>query len=185
MIEIEVKVRIGKTADIESRLCALGAYPESSRTLEDDTLYDFPDRRLAKQGSILRLRDRADGGLITAKEKIETDMHAKVRKELETGVSSLADARGIVEALGLQPIWRYQKYRSSYRLGGLHALVDELPIGNFLELEGPKEEIDRWAGALGFTADEFIIESYRKLHDAWRVENKLPAGDMVFPEEGA
>ncbi len=184
MIEIEVKVRISKTADIESRLRALGAYPQSPRTLEDDTLYDFPDRRLTKQGSILRLRDREDGGVLTSKEKVKTSMRAKVRKELETGVSCLADARGIVEMLGLEPIWRYQKYRSSYRLGGLHALVDELPIGNFLELEGPKEEIDRWAGALGFKADKFLLESYRDLHDAWRQENGLPDGDMLFPEEG-
>ena len=87
--------------------------------------------------------------------------------------------------LGLQPIWRYQKYRTSYRLEGLHALVDELLIGNFLELEGPKGEIDRWAGALGFTADKFLLESYRELHDAWREEKGLPEGDMMFPGEGA
>jgi adenylate cyclase class 2 len=183
MIEIEVKVRIGKTADIESRLRALGAYPESPRTLEDDILYDFSNRKFVKKGSILRLRNRDDGCLITYKEKVKTSMRAKVRKELETGVSSLADARGIIDALGLKPIWRYQKYRSSYRLGGLHALVDELPIGNFLELEGPKEEIDRWAGALGFAEDQFLLESYRDLHDAWREQNNLPEGDMVFPEE--
>jgi predicted adenylyl cyclase CyaB len=106
MIEIEVKVRIGKTADIESRLRALGAYPESSRTLEDDTLYDFPNRRLTKKGSILRLRDREDGSILTYKEKVKTSMRAKVRKELETGLSALADARGIVEALGFQQIGR-------------------------------------------------------------------------------
>jgi len=182
MIEIEVKVRIGKTADIESRLRALGAYPESPRTLEDDTLYDFPNRKFTKKGSILRLRHREDGGVLTYKEKVKTRMRAKVRKELETGVSCLDDLREIVEALGLKPIWRYQKYRSSFRLGGLHALVDELPIGNFMELEGPKAEIDRWAGALGFTEDQFILESYRELHDAWREEKGLPEGDMVFPE---
>jgi adenylate cyclase class 2 len=182
MIEIEVKVRIGKPADVESRLRALGAYPESTRTLEDDTLYDFPDHRFAKVGSLLRLRDRGDGALLTFKEKIESSMHAKVRRELETGLSELADARQILKALGLVPIWRYQKYRSSYRLGGLHALVDELPIGNFLELEGPKDEIDRWAGALGVREDQFLLESYWDLHDAWRAEKGMPAGDMVFPE---
>jgi len=185
MIEIEIKVRIGKTAELESRLRALGAYPESIRVLEDDTLYDFPNRRLAKKGSILRLRDREDGSIFTFKEKIKTSMRAKVRKELESGVSSLSDVRSIVEALGLKPIWRYQKYRSSYRLGGLHALVDELPIGNFLELEGPKEEIDRWAGALGFNEEQFLLQSYRDLHDAWLKEKGLPEGDMIFSEDPA
>jgi adenylate cyclase class 2 len=185
MIEIEVKVRIGTPADVESRLRALGAYPESPRTLEDDTLFDFPDRRFTKVGSLIRLRDREDSAFLTYKEEVKTSMRAKVRKELETGLSELDDARGILDALGLVPIWRYQKYRASFRLGGLHALVDELPIGNFLELEGPKEEIDRWAGALGLSEDKFLLESYRELYDAWREEKGLPEGDMVFTEVDA
>jgi adenylate cyclase class 2 len=182
MIEIEVKVRIGKTADVESRLKALGAFLECARTLEDDTLLDSVNRRLTKAGSLLRLRDREDGGVLTYKEKIESGMRAKVRKELEVKVSSLSETRGILEALGFEPVWRYQKYRTSYRLGSLHALVDELPIGNFLELEGPKVEIDRWAGALGFKAEKFLLESYRDLFDQWREETGAADGDMIFPE---
>ena len=182
MIEIEVKIRIKKTADIESRLKALGAYPESPRTFEDNFLLDFPDRRLTKAGSLARLRTAADGGVLTYKEEIESTMQAKVRKELEVRVSSLSEARGILEGLGMQQIWRYQKYRTTYRLGSLHALVDETPVGNFLELEGPKSEIDRWAGALGLEQDDFILETYRDLHDLWRKEKGLPEGDMMFPE---
>ena len=56
MIETEVKLRIGKIPDVESRLQLLGAYRESERTLEDDTLFDFPDHRLTGEGALLRLR---------------------------------------------------------------------------------------------------------------------------------
>ncbi len=129
-----------------------------------------------------RLRTGAEGGVLTYKEEIESSMQAKVRKELEVRVSSVAEARAILEGLGMEPIWRYQKYRTTYRLGSLHALVDETPVGNYLELEGPKPEIDRWAGALGLGPDDYMLETYRDLHDRWCEEKGLPEGDMVFPE---
>ncbi len=181
MVEIEVKLRIGKTADVESRLRLLGAYLESGRSLEDDILYDFPDRRLTRAGQLLRLRRRPDGALVTFKEPMEADGGAKVRREIETRLDSSEVMVGIFTALGMTPVWRYQKYRTTYRLGGLHALVDELPIGNFLELEGPKAEIDRWAGALGFRAEDYLADTYRDLYEAWVAERGVPEGDMVFP----
>lgn len=182
MIETEVKLRIGKIADVESRLRVLGAYRESGRTLEDDTLYDFPDRRLTEAGSMLRLRRRAEASVITYKGTIESGLHAKVRREEETHVSDAGGAVGILEGIGMQPIWRYQKYRTTYRLGKLHALVDEAPIGNYLELEGPKQEIDRWAGALGFGPGDYLVSTYRDLYEAWCAEQGREPADMTFPE---
>ena len=183
MLEIEVKLRIGKTADIESRLRALGAYLETANMLEDDALYDFPDRRLTDAGRLLRLRRRTDGAVLTFKDTAEPDRLAKVRREVETRVVDGAALVGILQALGLESIWRYQKRRTTYRLGRLHALVDELPIGSFLELEGAQVDIDRWAGALGFTRADYLVDTYRDLYEQWLAESGLPEGDMVFPEE--
>jgi adenylate cyclase class 2 len=185
MVEIEVKLRVGRTADVESRLRVLGAFLESPRVLEDDVLFDFPDRRLTDAGSMLRLRRRKERAILTFKEPIATDLGAKVRRETEIEVGDYDAIAAIVAGLGMTPIWRYQKRRTTYRLGNLHALVDELPIGNFLELEGPKSEIDRWAGALGFSPDEYVLDTYRDLHDAWRRVQGEPEGPMVFPEAGA
>lgn len=185
MVEIEVKLRVGKTADVESRLRVLGAFLESPRTLEDDVLFDFSDRRLTTAGSMLRLRRRAEGAVLTFKEPIATDVGAKVRRETESKIGDYNAMTAIVAGLGMIPIWRYQKQRTTYRLGGLHALVDELPIGNFLELEGPKNEIDRWAGALGFSPADYVLDTYRDLHDAWRRAQGRPEGPMIFPETGA
>jgi adenylate cyclase class 2 len=183
MLEIEVKLRIGKPADVESRLRALGAYPESARQLQDDILFDYPDRRITDAGSLMRLRRLGEEGCLTFKSKVESSMQAKVRKELEVKISDALGARAILEALGLGPVWRYQKYRTGYRLGALHAVVDEAPIGNFLELEGPKLEIDRWAGALGFSKKDYVLETYRDLYEQWCREQKVPVGDMVFPDQ--
>lgn len=185
MLEIEVKLRVGKVADVESRLKALGAFLEAPRAFEDDLLYDFPDRRLTGAGAMLRLRRAAGVATLTFKEKIQSDVAAKVRREIESGVADFDALATILAGIGMREIWRYQKYRTGYRLGGLHALVDETPIGNFLELEGPKPEIDRWAGALGFPPGAYVVETYRDLHEAWRLERGLPEGSMVFPEGAA
>ena len=50
---------------------------------------------------------------------------------------------------GLEPWFRYEKYRSTYRLPGLPGVkveLDETPIGDFLEVEGAARGIDRAAG---------------------------------------
>jgi len=185
MVEIEVKLRVGRTADVESRLRVLGAFLERPRALEDDVLFDFPDRRLTAAGSMLRLRRRPGGALLTMKEPIATDVGAKVRRETELAIADDDAMTTIIAGLGMIPIWQYQKRRTTYRLGGLHALVDELPIGNFLELEGPKSEIDRWAGALGFSPADYLLDTYRDLHDAWRRAEGKPEGPMIFPAESA
>lgn len=185
MLEIEVKLRIGSIADVESRLRVLGAYQESARTLEDDRLFDFPDGRLTGAGALLRVRRRSDGAWMTFKGKVASDIRAKVREEHETGISNLEALTAILQAVGLEPIWRYQKYRTTYRLGRLHAVVDESPVGNFMELEGPKDEIDRWAGALGYAAADYVTGTYRDLYEAWCEAHDQEIGDMVFPEGAA
>jgi len=182
MIETEVKLRIGKIPDVESRLRLLGAYRESERTLEDDTLYDFPDRRLTGAGSLLRVRRRSDGARITFKGEVESGARAKVRREEETPVGDVQATLGILDGIGLEPIWRYQKYRTTYRLGNLHAVLDEAPIGNFLELEGPKPEIDRWAGALGYRPDDYLVDTYRDLYETWCAARGQEPTHMTFPE---
>ncbi len=63
----------------------------------------------------------------------------KVREEREVRASDERAIAEILGALGLAPRFRYEKYRSTYRLPGIaHVVVelDETPIGDFLELEG-------------------------------------------------
>ena len=75
---------------------------------------------------------------------------------------------GILKAIGLVPWFRYEKYRSSYRLPGLGSLkveLDETPAGDFLELEGGRGAIDRAANLLGYGAADYINRSYGSL---WR-----------------
>jgi adenylate cyclase class 2 len=90
----------------------------------------------------------------------------KIREEHEIRVSDQEEVSRIIEGLGFRPCFRYEKFRTTYRLPGIRDLkleVDETPIGLFLELEGPGRAIDRAAARLGFGRAEYINKSYAAL----------------------
>jgi adenylate cyclase class 2 len=59
-------------------------------------------------------------------------------------------------------------------------VVDETPIGNYAELEGPAEWIDRAATRLGVDPAQYITLSYGRLFDLWREERHSNAQDLTF-----
>ena len=83
---------------------------------------------------------------------------------------------------GLAPSFRYEKYRTSYRVPGAGAQLelDETPAGVFLELEGPRRAIDRLARRVGFGPHEYITRSYAALHFEKCRRRGVRAGDMMF-----
>jgi len=90
----------------------------------------------------------------------------KVREEHEVWVEDSNALTRLFEGMGLRSGFRYEKFRSTYwlpALPGLRVELDETPIGNFLELEGGRDEIDRCAVLLGFCQDDYIVESYGAL----------------------
>jgi adenylate cyclase class IV len=111
----------------------------------------------------------------------------KVREEVELVVSDSGSMRKIFEGLGLNGWFRYEKYRTTYELParykwakGLLIEVDEVPIGTFVELEGPVPAIDRAAKELGFAPKDYITKNYLVLYlDECRAKGQQP-GDMLF-----
>lgn len=114
----------------------------------------------------------------------------KIREEVEAEVADASSLRQILEALGLRGWFRYEKYRTTYRLAAsarwareLLIELDETPLGVFVELEGPAEAIDRAADLLGFTPKDYITKSYLALYvDNCRARRLMP-GDMLFPPQ--
>jgi adenylate cyclase class 2 len=90
----------------------------------------------------------------------------KARRETEIDIPfDETDALlAILRGLGMAPVFQYQKYRTSWNWKGLHILLDETPIGIYLELEGDRALIEAGAKALGYRPDDFIIKSYRDLY---------------------
>jgi len=90
----------------------------------------------------------------------------KVREEHEVGIFDDREMLGILEALGLRPWFRYEKFRSTFslpRMKSLQVVLDETPIGLFVELEGKRQEIDCGAELLGFGPLDYIKKSYGAL----------------------
>jgi adenylate cyclase class 2 len=108
----------------------------------------------------------------------------KIREEHEVRVEDAAALVRVFEGLGLRSWFRYEKYRSTYRLPGFNGLVvelDETPIGDFLELEGDCAAIDRCAALLGFRPANYIVKSYGALFLEQRRSAAAAAGASGEP----
>lgn len=92
--------------------------------------------------------------------------HYKIREEQESEVEDPAEMAKVFAAMGLVPWFRYEKFRSTYRLPGVAGAkveLDETPIGDFIEIEGLPAAIDRAAKQLGFGRSDYITKSYGAL----------------------
>jgi adenylate cyclase class 2 len=113
-----------------------------------------------------------------------------VREELELQISDGPALASILEGLGMRPWFRYEKFRTKYRLPkaqrwakGLVIDLDQTPIGTFVELEGPAGSIDRAAKALGFTKKDYIVANYFVLYLAECRRRGRKPGDMLFAKK--
>jgi adenylate cyclase, class 2 len=180
--ETEVKIRLPNRAAILDRINQAGFTPSVARLFESNTLYDTADQALRRSGIILRLRQAGENCVITWKGLGEVSSY-KSRRELETAIGSLQTMHQILEHLGYAPSFRYEKYRTEFvhaQNGAGVVTLDETPIGDFLELEGPGEWIDNTAKQLGFSPRDYILDSYARLYVVDCERRGLEPGDMVF-----
>jgi adenylate cyclase, class 2 len=184
--EVEVKIPLSDRAGTESRLKELGFRQSIARRWESNDLYDTEDQLLRQSGMILRLRQAGDESILTWKGSGAAGPY-KTRPELETSIGSLATFRQILEQLGYVRAFRYEKYRTEYIDGsdGGTVMVDETPIGDFLEIEGRGDWIDATATRLGFSPADYVLESYGRLYLEHCRKRGLEPGDMVFASHPA
>jgi adenylate cyclase, class 2 len=180
--ETEVKIKIDVSEDLCSRLEALSSVCISARHFEDNHLLDFPNEYLNLNHKLLRIRSVEDRGILTYKGPPRPDGVFKTREELETGFENADLTLQILERIGMQVCFRYQKYRREFELDGVHIAVDETPIGNFVELEGAKEAIRSLAEKLGFAESQFMSLSYYDLYLEYCRNMGTAAGFMVFTD---
>jgi adenylate cyclase, class 2 len=181
--EVEIKFQIGDLNDISERLKRSGFRLKTPRTHEMNTLYDRLSHPLRRKGELLRLRRYGSEWLLTHKSKGSSGRH-KTRVETQTKVADGEKMEAILTALGYKPTFRYEKYRTEWSDGKGDVVVDETPIGNFGEIEGPPEWIDQTAQALGVNRDEYITSNYATLFFDWKKRAHSRAREMSFQEIG-
>jgi adenylate cyclase class 2 len=179
--EIEIKLRVAGPAAGRELLEAHGFRQTEPREHEDNLLVDTQDGALRRAGKLLRVRTARNRGLLTLKGPSVPSKH-KQREEIETEVADPARFLRILENVGYQVVFRYEKYRSEYARSGEpgNVTLDETPIGTFLELEGPPGWIDQTAANLGFHESDYITASYGTLYLKYKEETGSTSRDMVF-----
>ncbi len=177
--ESEAKFLVADLPRLEQRLLASGARLIQSRILEQNYRFDTVDGELTRSGRVLRLR-RDNEVRLTYKGPGRRESGVLSRRELEIGVTSLELARDLLLALGYDVVFFYEKYRTIYSFNSVEFMLDELPYGNFVEIEGETAAIGPAALALGLRWEASIPSSYHDLFVDLRAKMSLPFRDLTF-----
>lgn len=184
--ETEIKFRITDLPKLAAKLRELGFVQKTPRTHEMNVLFDLPARPLRSRGDILRIRKYGDSWILTHKAKGSGSSGPhKVRVETETKVEDGKKLEAVFRALEFEPVFRYEKFRMEWKDEHGHVVLDETPIGNFGEIEGPAEWIDQIASRLGISPADYSTDTYAGLFYAWKERTGSPAKEMTFAAIGS
>ncbi|HLJ27071.1 MAG TPA: class IV adenylate cyclase [Candidatus Angelobacter sp.] len=180
-METEVKFRIDDLTELTARLRKASIRLATPRTHEMNTLFDFRAHTLRKQGALLRVRKYGDRWTVTFKGKARIGRY-KSRPEIETRVEDGEALTSILENTGFVAVFSYEKFRTEWTDGHGQIVVDETPIGNFGEIEGPGKWIEAVARQLHISPAQYITDSYGTLFQKWRRHTRSRAKNMCFAE---
>ncbi len=177
--ELEAKFYVRNLAKVRQQLDSLGAQLTKQRVLEQNLRFDTDDGKLSRSGQVLRLRQDKVARL-TYKDSGQLHQGALNRREIEFTVSDFTAARQFLEALGYRLIFVYEKQRTTYALDQLEIMLDEMPYGDFVEIEGQSSPLQTVARKLGLRWDASVPRSYSQLFDDLRSTRTLGFRDLTF-----
>jgi adenylate cyclase class 2 len=178
--ELEVKFYLPDFPALEKRLAGQGAVLEQPRVHELNLRFDTPTQALSQNFRVLRLRQDTQARITYKGPGVEKD-GVQQRQELEFVVSDFATALAVFEALGYQVAVMYEKYRTTYSLGKVLVVLDEMPYGNFIEIEGPDgESIQKVARLLDLDWGKRILGSYVFLFEQLKQVKGWTFRDLSF-----
>ena len=179
-VEVEVKIRVDDFESLTKSLLANGAKLSAERVYERNVRYEDATNSLSPDKRVLRLRQDTRARL-TYKEPHSTGGDGvTARTELEVTVSDFDTADLLLAKLGFHSAWVYEKYRTSYELLGCEVVLDELPIGKFVEVEGDSIGIEKVLSVLNLSESRRILESYSGLFFALKARLRLDFEDLTF-----
>ena len=97
------------------------------------------------------------------KQRLPSKSSIKHQQEEETEVANAEAAHAILTALGFRPGLVYEKRRTRWQLGRAEVVIDELPFGLFMEIEGTEKQIARVEALLGIEDLPAVMETYPML----------------------
>ena len=183
LFEVEVKFQVDDLGKLRQAVQAAGAVIKKARVFERNIRYDDAAGNLLAAQSVLRLR--FDTVARITWKALPTDLallqsEAKVREEIEIEVSDFDSADLIIQRLGYIPTQTYEKYRETFQLDDVEIVLDELPYGNFVELEGPEPTIRALAQTLHLDWQQRILFSYLALLAQFNTDFDTRIKDLTF-----
>jgi adenylate cyclase class 2 len=178
--ELEVKLYLVDMPAFQERLEAQGAKLQEARVHEINLRFDTPDGKLGRAAQVLRLRQDSRARM-TFKGPGESMGGVYARQEIEFSVSDFQASRSLFEALGYQISLMYEKYRTTYVLEDQQVTLDEMPYGNFIEIEGPQAQgIHALAEKMGLNWETRILHSYTALFEQLQQKRGFTFRDLSF-----
>ena len=175
--EIEIKFPVRDQDLLLDQLKKLGA-KFKGKAFERTIRFGTPDNQLEKQGKFLRLRSGFKN-VITFKSKIPNKQF-KEREEIEFEVKDQEKMRQILERLGFTKIRIMEKYRQKWDLDRTEIVVDRLPMGVFIEIEGSKAGITNTIKQLGLKFEDGITKTYWDLWEKYCTKKHLDLENIIF-----
>jgi len=181
-LEMEVKFYLNDLPAFEQRLRSIGASLVQPRTFETNLRFDTPDLKLTKEHRVLRLR-HDQSNYLTYKGPTQLGKAVSIRQEIEIEINDFDSTKALLEALGYRESVRYEKWRTKYRLENLSIDLDEMPYGNFVEIEGDDAtRIEQMALSLALSWQLHLTESYMMLFERLKKNNHIDVHDLVFDD---
>lgn len=179
--EHEIKLYVRDLASVERRLIAAGAQLIAPRVHEVNIRYEDASGSLTPAHQVLRLR-RDVRVRLTYKDEhgIPLPGGGRTRFEAEVEVSDFDAMAAILTRLGFRPYMTYEKYRTTYALDGAEVVLDEMPYGTFVEIEGDPDAIDRAVVRLELADAPPIPLGYAVLFDRIKAALGLTFSDLTF-----
>lgn len=180
MQEREIKFYIEDLEKIAERVRLCGAELIRPRTLEHNLRLDIGDHELARQGRLLRIR-KDDRVSVTYKANAHVEGGVIARTEIEFEADDARMVQKLFEALGYRVVVTYEKFRSMYKLGDVVVVLDEMPFGNFVEIEAPNNTlIEGVSMMLGLDFSKGMAINYLGLFDAFKARMDFDFRDLTF-----
>jgi adenylate cyclase class 2 len=182
-VEIEVKFYVISLEDIERKIKELGGVLVQERCFESNLRFDTADQKLRNLRQVLRLRQDKEN-ILTFKGAAESGKLVSIRQEIEVLVDDYDTTRELLEGLGYEVVMKYEKYRTTYSLLDSLVVLDELPYGKFIEIEGPDgNTIQKVARNLNLNWKLRVMTSYTYLFEALKkVRPELKEKFLTFEE---
>ena len=179
MQEIEVKLHTPDLERVRAALDKAGANLTTARVFERNLRYENAEGSLTAAGVVLRLR-QDERAKLTYKADASMEDGIVKRFEAEVVVSDFAAMDVILRRLGFRVALVYEKYRTTYALEDAEIVLDELPYGNFTEIEADAATIERVVETLGLGGCRRMRGSYTAIFAGLKMQLGLDVRDCSF-----